>query len=316
MNYNLLGLIVEVASGESYEAYVQEHIFAPLEMTHSYTSQAEAKQNGLAVGNRYWFGITFAELNLPMPRGSLAGGELICSSEDMARYLIAHLNEGRYDNVQILSPAGIDELHRPAVEAKAMGLSFGHYGMGWIIEETDQTKIVWHSGTCPDFFAYMAILPEQEKGVVLLINANHLIMDKLTFTEVGAGVAKLLAGERLIPNRFGAVPWALRGLPLIPALQIVGVAATLRRLLRWHRDPNTHPLGGRKWGRYILLPLIPDLLVSLPLLGLLWTGTLDVLLLFMPDVSWIALVCGSFALAWMVLRAGLVLWTLRRRSVA
>jgi len=71
------------------------------------------------------------------------------------------------------------------------------------------------------------------------------------------------------------------------------------------------------------------LLVSLPLLGVLWTSTLDVpllgmlgsgfgdvMLLFMPDVSWVALVCGSFALAWMVLRTGLVLRTLRKRSVA
>ena len=95
----------------------------------------------------------------------------------------------------------------------------------------------------------MAILPEQKKGVVLLVNANHLMMDKMTFTEFGEDVAKMLAGERSIPNRFGAVvPWALRGLPLIPVLQIVGVAATLRRLLRWHRDPSSHPLGGRKWG--------------------------------------------------------------------
>jgi CubicO group peptidase (beta-lactamase class C family) len=329
MNYNLLGLIIEAASGESYEAYIQNHIFAPLQMTHTYTSQAEAKQNGMAVGHRYWFAIPFAVPNLPVPRGSLAGGELISSSEDMARYLIAHLNEGRYDGAQILSPAGVDELHRPAVEVKAGGISFGHYGMGWIIEQTGQTKIVWHSGTCPDFFAYMAILPEQKRGVVLLVNANHLMMDKMTFTEVGAGVAKLLAGEEAVPNRFGAVPWALRSLPLIPALQIFGVAATLRRLLRWHQDPSSHPSGGRKWGLYILLPLIPDLLVSLPLLGLLWTSTLDmpllgllgsgtrdVLLLFMPDVSWIALVCGSFALAWMVLRTGLVFQTLRKRAVA
>jgi len=108
MNYNLLGLIVEVASGESYEAYVQEHIFAPLQMTHSYTSQAEARENGMTVGHRYWFAIPFAEPNLLMPRGSLAGGELISSSEDMARYLIAHLNERRYDSTQILSAAGMD----------------------------------------------------------------------------------------------------------------------------------------------------------------------------------------------------------------
>jgi CubicO group peptidase (beta-lactamase class C family) len=44
MNYNLLGLIIEAASGESYEDYIQNHIFAPLQMTHSYTSRPEAKQ--------------------------------------------------------------------------------------------------------------------------------------------------------------------------------------------------------------------------------------------------------------------------------
>ena len=210
-----------------------------------------------------------------------------------------------------------------------MGISFGHYGMGWIVEQTGQSKIVWHSGTCPDFFAYMAILPEQKKGVVLLVNANHLMMDKTVFTQLGASVAKLLAGERPVPNRFGAVPWALRGLPILPVLQVVGVAATLRRLLRWHRNPDGRPLGASKWGRHVLLPLIPDLLVSSPLVGLLWTrtleapllgllgsGTVDVMLLFAPDVSQIVLVCGTLALAWMFLRTGLVLWTLRRRSVA
>ena len=204
MNYNLLGLIIEAASGESYEDYIQNHIFAPLQMTHSYTSQPEAKQNGLAVGHRYWFAIPFAEPNLPLPRGSLPTFLIISSSEDMARYLIAHLNEGRYDNAQILSAAGIDELHRPAVEVDQMGYPSGHYGMGWFIEQTGQTKIVSHPGTLPNFFAYMAILPEQKKGVVLLVNANQLMMD-LAQWEFGAGVAKQLAGERSVPNRSGAI---------------------------------------------------------------------------------------------------------------
>ena len=57
-------------------------------------------------------------------------------------------------------------------------------------------------------------------------------------------------------------------------------------------------------------------LAVLPLLGMLRTGTLGVFLIFKPDVSWTILVCGSFALAWMLLRTGLVLWTLRNPSVA
>jgi len=140
-------------------------------MSHSYTSQAAAKQDGLAVGYRYWFGTPIAVHDLPVPYGSLPSGQLISSTEDMAHYLIAQLNDGRYGEVQILSPAGIAELHRPAVEASMMGVPTGQYGMGWFIEEHGQTWIVWHSGLVPDFFAYMALLPEQKKGVVLLINA-------------------------------------------------------------------------------------------------------------------------------------------------
>ena len=55
LNYNLLGLVVEAASGESYADYIQRHLFTPLGMSHSHTSQAAAKRDGLAVGHRYWF---------------------------------------------------------------------------------------------------------------------------------------------------------------------------------------------------------------------------------------------------------------------
>jgi CubicO group peptidase (beta-lactamase class C family) len=83
-NYILLGLIIEAASGEPYAEYIQHHIFDPLGMRHSYTSQALAKQNGLALGHRYWFAFPFAVRNLPIPLGSQAAGQLISSAEDMA----------------------------------------------------------------------------------------------------------------------------------------------------------------------------------------------------------------------------------------
>jgi CubicO group peptidase (beta-lactamase class C family) len=48
-NYNLLGLIIEAASGEVYADYIQKHIFTPLEMNHSYASQSVAQQNDMGV---------------------------------------------------------------------------------------------------------------------------------------------------------------------------------------------------------------------------------------------------------------------------
>lgn len=312
-NYQLLGLIIEAASGELYADYVQKHILTPLDMSHTYTSQAIAKQNGLAVGHQYWFLIPFAAPNMPIPHGSLPAGLLISSSEDMARYLIALLNGGRYGDVQILSGAGIDELHRGVADFSAMGLSLGQYGMGWFVDKIGQTKLVWHGGTLPDFAAFMALLPEQKKGVVLLFNADHHWMNPV-LTDFGVGVAALLAGDKPAPLPFfGMIPWMLRGQLLIPALQIVGVATTLRLLRRWRQDPMSRPSGGRKWGLHILLPLIPNLLVALTLKPMLGKRR-GYLMLYMPDYSLIAKVCGSFALVWSFLRTGLVLRTLRKPS--
>ena len=311
-NYILLGLIIEAASGESFTDYIQNHIFNPLGMSHSYTSQTVAKQNGLAVGHQQWFVIPFAASNMPIPQGALPGGGLISSAEDIARYMIALLNGGRYGEVQILSGAGIDELHRGAVDISAMGISLGQYGMGWLVGETGGTKVVWHDGTLPDFGAYMALLPEQKKGVVLLFNACHHWYNPI-LKDVGLGAAALLAGEQ--PTRipfFWMIPWILRGQLLIPALQIAGVVATLRLLLRWRLEPQSRPSRGRMWRQHILLPLIPNLLLALTLKPMLGKRG-GYLRLYMPDYSWIAMVCGSFALVWSFLRTGLIFRALIRQ---
>lgn len=313
-NYQLLGLIIEAAGGESYADYVQRHIFAPLAMSHSTASPAQARQNGLAVGHQYWFAYPFAAPNVPIPHGALAGGLLISTSEDLARYMMAHLNGGRYGDAQILSSAGIDELHRGVADVSAMGHSLGQYGMGWFADKLGGTKLVWHGGTLPDFGAYLALLPEDKKGVVLLVNVCHHWMNPV-LAELGTGVTGLLAGEQPTQLPFvRMIPWALRGQLLIPALQIAGGVATLRRLRRWHLDPELRPSRERAWGLHLLLPLIPNLLLSALALRPMLSKRRGYLRLYMADSSWIAMVCGSFALLWSVLRSGLLLRALRKPS--
>lgn len=315
MNYNLLGLVIEAASGESYADYIQEHILAPLDLRHTCTStsRAVARENGLAMGHRYWFGMPFPAPDLPIPHGSLPSGWLISTAEDMARYLIAHLNEGRYGEARILSAAGINELHRGAVEYRKMGISAGKYGMGWFDGAIGQTKIIWHSGTAPDFGAYMALLPAQRKGVILLFNSCHWWYNPAQ-TEFGMGVAALLAGEPYRPTPyFAMVPWILRAQLLIPALQVADAVTTLGLLCRWHLEPECRPSGRRQRRLHVLLPLILNLLPALTLRPMLGKRR-GYMRLFMPDYSWLAMICGSFSLIWSFLRTGLILRALRRSS--
>jgi CubicO group peptidase (beta-lactamase class C family) len=91
-NYWTLGLIVQAVCGQSHESYVQQHIFDPLQMVNSFTSQTEAEQHGLPAGPRSRLGFRMAA-DLPFDRGGLGAGGLSSSAEDMTRYLIIHVND-------------------------------------------------------------------------------------------------------------------------------------------------------------------------------------------------------------------------------
>lgn len=315
-NYDLLGLVVEAASGESYADYVQQYIFDPLGMDHTFTAPGPAEAQGLATGHRYWFGWPIPSPNLPVAHASLASGQLISTAEDMARFLIAHLNGGRLGNAQILSSAGIDELQRGVAATGAAGLGPlerllardvppEQYAMGWFVDQTGASRLVWHGGTLPAFGAFMALVPEQKKGLILLFNACHHWMNPV-YAVFGARVAALLAGQQPVSiPAVRLIPWMLRALPLVPILQLAGVATTLGRLRRWQREPERRPQGTGAWRWHLVLPLIANLQAVQMLRAVL--GKRRVYLrLYMPDFVLLATLSGAFALLWGLLRSGLV----------
>ena len=55
-----------------------------------------------------------------------------------------------------------------------LGISAGRYGMGWFDIDLGQTKTFSHGGNVPDFSAFMALVPEQKRGVVLLAQRRPL----------------------------------------------------------------------------------------------------------------------------------------------
>jgi CubicO group peptidase (beta-lactamase class C family) len=73
-NYVILGLVVQTVSGQSYESYVQERIFAPLRMQQSFVSESEALRHNMATGYRWWFGLPIPA-NVPHPTGTAPAPE-------------------------------------------------------------------------------------------------------------------------------------------------------------------------------------------------------------------------------------------------
>ncbi len=320
--YTTLGLVVQTVSGQGYERYVEEHIFAPLGMQQSFTDDVKAKEAGLASGYRYWFGMPVAG-EAPFPRGALPGGFLMSSGEDLAHYMIAHLNDGRYGSASLLSPAGIAALHQGAAavpESSGAGGDDMRYGMGWYTGERNGMAAVWHPGDTSDFHADMLLVPEGRWGIALLMNSNNRVTGE-RMRGIVDGVTSLLHGQQppaVATSGNGAtVVRMIMALAVAQALVMIRSTWTLRRFVRRARGGAV--TGWLSMLRHIVLPLALYLLLALTfLLGVptLFGWSWALLLLTLPDVGTVALVSGVLALGWAIIRSGVALAALRRRSRA
>jgi CubicO group peptidase (beta-lactamase class C family) len=306
INYNLLGLVVEAASGETYAGYIREHIFTPLNMQRSHTSKAAARQDGLAVGHRQWFGFPAPVPEMPVPQGSLASGQLIASAGDLGRYLSAQLNGGSYQGVSILSPEGIAEMHRPAATIELAGKDMGDYGMGWFVIEREEEPIIFHYGEVPDYFAYMALIPGQNRAFALLVNTNHHLYNYALWA-LAENAAFWLAGLPPQSNAWGILPWAMPALILLPLGQAAGGVVFFRRVKRWQSEPTSRPAPARLWVRHLILPGILDLALIAAATGVLFSGMFGFLMLFLGDMMVIMLACGLVAFVLLIMRTMFVL---------
>ena len=303
INYSVLGLIVQTVAGQSYERYVQTRILGPLQMRNSYTSDDAAQPKGLATGHNYWFGRPRAA-NLPFNRGLVPAGYLISSAEDMTHYLISQLNDGRYDGMSVLSPSGIGELHRPAVQTPEADTL---YGMGWFVGPLNDIPAIHHQGETFNFHANVVLIPQSRKGVVLLMNAENSL-DLFINGRMGTiaeGVASLLEGrEPASPPSsvaFFIVYAALFALLVLQALGIARSVAALRRgTIRRGRIGPWWRIGGSVvlslvWALFVLV-LVPKQL-GLPL-SVVATG--------FPDLVYLLLASALVALSWAVVKT---VWT-------
>ena len=186
LNYNVLGLLIQQVSGQRYEDYITEHIFAPLGMQHSYTSLQAAMAGGAASGYYPFFGIPLLYDNfMPYSRATLPSAGLWSSASDMSHYLIAHLNGGQYEGGSVLSAENITKLHQPGY----MFDDVQGYAMGWttnkgfmtpeLLEPLDTElknygtlTVLFHEGDWADYKSMAFLIPELKYGAILLMNSN------------------------------------------------------------------------------------------------------------------------------------------------
>lgn len=262
-NYNILGYLIEQVSGQPYAAYMQEHIFTPLAMHHSFTDEQAAKQAGLAQGYRWLFGWPTPS-DYPYDVAQMPSGFLIASAEDMAHFLLAQLNGGRYGTTSILSAQGIAAMQAPGVP---VGDEQRTYGLGWHTKPLGGVPVVMHSGDHPNMHTLLFMEPASHRGAVLLMNSQNMMAQFGAFPEIEAGVARLLAGQ----TPAAPTSWSLPTLYLIldlalGSLLVLALGAFLR-LPRWEQQMHQQRVASRLRLWWVGFRLVWGILFPVALLG-------------------------------------------------
>ncbi|HEY4189926.1 MAG TPA: serine hydrolase domain-containing protein, partial [Candidatus Limnocylindrales bacterium] len=237
-NYVVLGRLVEVVSGESFEAYLQRHVFGPLGMDHASADPGTSEADGLGDAHRLWFGL--ADTHPPLDRADLApAGFVSASANDVGRYLAALLDPAGPGGGAVASPATVASMFSGTAPT---GIGDERYGLGWAETTYRGERIVAHAGSTTDMASFVAIDPARGVAIAVLFDAQSPLYELLHKPDqIGLGVLAQALGQAPDGTLEGFYP-------------IVDIAfAVLLGLMAWRlvvlvRSPRAAgPSGPRRW---------------------------------------------------------------------
>jgi CubicO group peptidase (beta-lactamase class C family) len=181
----LAGYIVARVSGEPYDQYIQEHILNPLGMVHTtarpsmppdiraHTSKGYVYKDGAFKEFPDTSGMALAYADMGQP-ALVPAGDMQSSATDMARFMIAHLQDGRYGDpntaeAHILNESTLRRMHTTLYtpDPRILGTTYGYFDFS-----DNGQRAIGHSGVSDPIDSLLLLLPDQNLGVFVVYNSQ------------------------------------------------------------------------------------------------------------------------------------------------
>ncbi|SLK00123.1 CubicO group peptidase, beta-lactamase class C family [Arthrobacter sp. P2b] len=329
LNYDILGLLVQSVTGESFAQYMKLYVYTPLQMADSHASADYAAANRAAQGYYQWFSSVWHPADMPVPAMGAPSSTMYSSAEDLSRLLIAELSGGQYAGRAIVSPESAAALLKPTVNVD----QFSSYAMAWFArplwENLDPAgpKDQWyglplvleHTGSWSNTQSFLAMVPGERLGVVLLVNGASQSTASLA-RAMDSNVLRILHGKAPVPAEVREEPlqqygWAVALLALLAELVSLGFVG--RALNRWGRSGR--PVPGRRIAAVAVLPLLLD--AAILWLGLVYIpnhfdADLPVIVRTVPDAGLFIVPALVLAAVWATVRTAVAAWLWFRSRAA
>jgi CubicO group peptidase (beta-lactamase class C family) len=167
---SLAGYIVQRLSGESFDSYIEKHIFAPLDMQFSSFRQPLPANLAPLMSKGYPRASEDPkpyEIVGPAPAGALAS-----PAEDMAHFMIAHLQGGEYHGNRILSAATIEQMHNSPLTVLP---PLNRMELGFFETNINGREVIAHLGDTDTFHTSLHLFLRE--GVGFYVSFNSLGKD-------------------------------------------------------------------------------------------------------------------------------------------
>jgi len=238
--FSAVGEIIELKSGLRWEDFVRERILTPLDMSSTaFTIPDMLKHPDHGVPFREKRD-SFELYKIPYyedTEGVAPAGAVISNIEEVSHWLIALMNDGKYNGKQVLPSNVLRATLQPAIGLpNTSGDALGYwellnpdYGMGRSIASYRGRLITYHGGDLPGFHSQVSFMPNERIGVIVFVIGDHAAP---MYNGVSYDVYERLLG-------LDQTPWSQRLLQLRLANKKAGTQS--RAKAGEDRVPNTKP---------------------------------------------------------------------------
>jgi CubicO group peptidase (beta-lactamase class C family) len=186
------GEVIEAASGMTWDEFVATRILGPLGMNRT-TSSFDQFSADLNIAKPHLQGNEIFMLSYD---NSGATAALNATTNDMSKWIKFWLNDGIVGDDTLLHSQTIDKLwslHTPlGVRSfdEGHGIHFKGYGLGWFLMDYNGHKVIHHDGGLPGYISKLAIVPEQNMGIIVLVNDMSSVPGMLMYAAIDWAMGK------------------------------------------------------------------------------------------------------------------------------
>ena len=190
MMFLVAGQIIPEVTGSSWDDFLKERFFFPLQMRRTNTSISELDLAGnVALPHTIQKGEVTSVLYVNVDNSAPAGAINSCTA-DLVHWLGLQLASGSYNGEQLVNPEIIAETRKSHIMipispyAKKIN-PYSHlstYALGWRLRDYQGRLIINHTGGLDGMYSYMGFMPDEHLGLVILTNLdNHSLQRALAY---------------------------------------------------------------------------------------------------------------------------------------